>query len=1043
MAKFKELGFSPGFFIRKGKIFIIVSLFLMILTGARILWIVTLHNSQQPHAINGQLDLRQWDANKGRTVTLDGQWEFYPDIQLMSVEKVIDDKAQFIQVPGGWNQSISAENSPYGYGSYRLQVLVNPKDEVTYSVRIPSIRSSSELYVNGRLLSKSGQPGKTAQETIAYNIPYSASFTTNGRNVIDIVIHVANFKDPRNSGIVRSIKFGKEEAIAREAQFSVTMQQMVAIVFLMHAVYALILYLVGNREKRLLYFALLTISAMFTNLLGSDEKLLSYWFPINYEWGFKLVHLSMVSLAYALLQCVKHQFPTSWRKFFPYFFALCGLSILMSLLLSAHYVIILQPLYTTLMGISITLTIISMFYTSIKKIKDNTLLLLAIMAFGNNLIWWGLFLITGIKIVYYPFDLIIAVACFASFWFKRYFKVHSEAHELTKKLQRSDKLKDEFLANTSHELRNPLHGILNISKAVLEREQLTLHNKSIKDLETVLSVGRRMTLMLNDLLDTMSLKEHTYRLKYQTFSIDTVATGVLDMLQFMTEGKQIRLINDIPEDFPQVFADENRVIQIVFNVLHNAVKYTDEGTIAIRSFVKDGRAQIVISDTGVGIDEETMKRIFEPYEQAYLGNTIIEGGFGLGLSISKQLVELHGGTLQVKSVLGQGSEFSFTLQLADDTIDQQDAVNVSTILSSYNIARSALAATAIHVDDRTEPQLKIVENRPRVLVVDDDPINLRVIESILTLEKFDIVTVTSGKKALAILDTKEWDLIISDVMMPQMSGYELTRRIRQRFTIAELPILLLTARSQSQDIENGFLAGANDYVVKPVDALEIRSRVRALTEVKQSTHERLRMEAAWLQAQIQPHFFFNTLNAILALSEIDMKRMRNLLEAFSDYLRESFKFQNLDELVSIEEELSLVRSYLFIEQERFGDRLQVTWDIEENIQLLIPALTIQPIVENAVRHGITKQVQGGNIRIRVLDYVNYVEISVTDDGVGMDEVMVQRLLVRQTANKSGVGLLNTNLRLKQHYGEGLQINSKLEVGTTISFIVLKNNAKSH
>ncbi len=296
---------------------------------------------------------------------------------------------------------------------------------------------------------------------------------------------------------------------------------------------------------------------------------------------------------------------------------------------------------------------------------------------------------------------------------------------------------------------------------------------------------------------------------------------------------------------------------------------------------------------------------------------------------------------------------------------------------------------------------------------------------------------------MAILDTKEWDLIISDVMMPQMSGYELTRRIRQRFTIAELPILLLTARSQSQDIENGFLAGANDYVVKPVDALEIRSRVRALTEVKQSTHERLRMEAAWLQAQIQPHFFFNTLNAILALSEIDMKRMRNLLEAFSDYLRESFKFQNLDELVSIEEELSLVRSYLFIEKERFGDRLQVTWDIEENIQLLIPALTIQPIVENAVRHGITKQVQGGNIRIRVLDYVNYVEISVTDDGVGMDEVMVQRLLVRQTANKSGVGLLNTNLRLKQHYGEGLQINSKLEVGTTISFIVLKNNAKSH
>ncbi|QDP99780.1 response regulator [Lysinibacillus fusiformis] len=1034
MDKFGESDFSPGFFKRTGKIYILVSLFLIILTGTRILWIVTFHNLDQPYAINGQLDLQEWDANDGRTITLDGQWEFYPHVWLMG-ESSIEERAQFIQVPGGWNDFVSADNSPYGYGSYRLRILVNPNDEKTYSIRIPSVRSSSELYVNGRLLSKSGQPGKTAEETIAYNIPYSASFPTNGSNVIEIVVQVANFKDPRNSGIVRSIKFGEVESITRETQFSITMQQMVAIVFLMHGVYALILFFVGHREKRLLYFSLLTISAMFINLLGSDEKLLSYWFPINYEWGFKLVHLSMVSLAYALFQCVKPQFPVSWRKFFPYYIALCGLAILLSLLLPAQYVIMLQPLYTILLSISIVLTIISMFLTSIKEIKDNTLLLLAIVAFGNNLFWWGIFLITGIKSIYYPFDLIIAIACFASFWFRGYFKIHAEANLLTKKLQRSDKLKDEFLANTSHELRNPLHGILNISKAVLEREQPTLNQNSIKDLETVLSVGRRMSLMLNDLLDTMSLKEHSQQLNLQTFSIHTIVTGVIDMLQFMTEDKPIRLINDIPVDFPKVFADENRVIQIIFNVLHNAVKYTNEGTISIHSFVKDGRAQIVISDTGVGIDEETMIRIFEPYEQAYHGNTMIEGGFGLGLSISKQLVELHGGTLQAKSVLGQGSEFSFTLQLSNDTNEQQETVN--TILSSFNVAESTISMTSKQFDSISEQQPKIVENRPRVLVVDDDPINLRVIETILTVEKFDIVTVTSGKKALAILDATEWDLIISDVMMPQMSGYELTRKIRQRFTITELPILLLTARSQPQDIENGFLAGANDYVVKPVDALEIRTRAKALTEVKQSVRERLRMEAAWLQAQIQPHFFFNTLNAILALSEIDMNRMRNLLEAFSDYLRESFKFQNIDELIPIEEELNLVRSYLFIEKERFGDRLHVTWEITENIEMMLPALTIQPLVENAVRHGIMKQVQGGNIHIQVLDYVHYVEIIVTDDGVGMDESMVQRILVRQTTNKSGVGLLNTDLRLKQHYGKGLQINSKQDYGTTVSFIVLK------
>src|SRR5690625_3178755 len=151
-------------------------------------------------------------------------------------------------------------------------------------------------------------------------------------------------------------------------------------------------------------------------------------------------------------------------------------------------------------------------------------------------------------------------------------------------------------------------------------------------------------------------------------------------------------------------------------------------------------------------------------------------------------------------------------------------------------------------------------------------------------------------------------------MMPRMSGYELTRIIRKRFTISELPILRLTARNRPEDIENGFLAGANDYVTKPVDAVELKSRVNALTEVRKSSRERLRMESAWLQAQIQPHFLFNTLNSIIALSEIDTTRMQKLLEAFSNVLRGKFNFQNINEFVPIESELDLIRSYLYIEK---------------------------------------------------------------------------------------------------------------------------------
>src|SRR5690625_6872797 len=146
--------------------------------------------------------------------------------------------------------------------------------------------------------------------------------------------------------------------------------------------------------------------------------------------------------------------------------------------------------------------------------------------------------------------------------------------------------------------------------------------------------------------------------------------------------------------------------------------------------------------------------------------------------------------------------------------------------------------------------------------------------------EYNVFTTSSGKKALELLQTEEFDLIISDVMMPHMSGYELTQKIREQFSISELPILLLTARNQLEDIHTGFLVGANDYITKPVEALELKARVEALTNLKQSVQEQLHMEAAWLQAQIKPHFLFNTLNSIASLSEVDPSKMVKLINEF-------------------------------------------------------------------------------------------------------------------------------------------------------------------
>ncbi|MNO22325.1 Autoinducer 2 sensor kinase/phosphatase LuxQ [compost metagenome] len=1013
----------------------IVGLFIAVLVSARFIWMGKFYPAVQPQIVDGVLDLRDWDAaGENHTINLDGQWEFYPQMFLMEHRKAtlpIDHK--LLQVPGPWNNSLNSESaSPYGYGSYRLQILVNPERDYTYSIHVPSVRSSSELYVNGRLLAESGQPAAEEKNYEPKNLPYSASFTANGASVIEVVIQAANFKDYRDSGIVRSLSFGTEEAVGREIRLSTFMQQLVAIVFLMHAVYAIILYLTGPKDKNLLYSSLIIFSLTFMNLLGSEEKVLHYWLMINYDWGFKLVHLSMIGISYALLEFLRRQLSPFWDKILRGLVFLCIIGGILSLLLPVEYMLIIQPFYFLMMFIAFVFSIWFMLITALKQIRDSVFLLLAVIALSSNFVWWGIFLITGISVVYYPFDLIIALACVASMWFKGYFREHLETKKLAARLQEADRLKDQFLANTSHELRNPLHGILNLSQAVLEREP-AMHDKSIKDLENVLTVGRRMSLMLNELLDAMSLRQNAPRLQLGSCSMQSIVTGVVDMLSFMTEGKNVRLSNCIPEHFPHVLADENRVIQIVYNLIHNAVKFTNEGEVSIQGYTDNGKAYITIADTGIGMDAVTKERIFEPYEQADPKRSMIEGGFGLGLSICKQLVELHGGALQVHSVPGQGSEFIFSLQLTDTAAPQEDTG--AEIVASVEAVHPSSASSTVHRSIPKQPPA----DRPRILVVDDDPMNLNVIESILSLEHYEILSVTSGKQAIAALDSKEWDLVISDVMMPLMSGYELTRMIRKRFTVTELPVLLLTARSQPGDVENGFLAGANDYVTKPVDTLEIRSRVRALTTVKQTVRERLQMEAAWLQAQIQPHFLFNTLNAVTAFSETDLDKMRKLIDELGLFLRNKFQYNNMDELAPIEDELSIVRSYVYIEQVRFEERLNVAWEIEDYKDLKIPLLTIQPLVENAIRHGIMKRTSGGNIVIRLSDYETYVKVSVEDDGEGMDAAEQQRIFEKKSSSRTGVGLINTDLRLKRHFGNGLQITSRSGVGTTVAFIVPKPN----
>ncbi len=412
-----------------------------------------------------------------------------------------------------------------------------------------------------------------------------------------------------------------------------------------------------------------------------------------------------------------------------------------------------------------------------------------------------------------------------------------------------DKLKDDFLANTSHELRTPLNGIIGLAESLLDGIAGPLSEQAHFNLDLIVSSGKRLANLINDILDFSRLKNNELILQTRPIHMHAVTNVVLTLSQPLLGDKPVKLINQISPDLPCVLADENRVQQIMHNLIDNAIKFTPVGRVMVSAQVLDHKDQdltadfgnlselvITVADTGIGIPTAKFEDIFEVFEQAD-GSTAREyGGTGLGLSITKKLVELHGGKIRVESQLDQGTHFSFTLPLATgQPSDQPPLVEVSRIQADRHPVETSKprAASAAH-QSNGQQQFKI-------LIVDDEPINLQVLKNYLSLNNYNVTQATDGFEALKLLGESEqqFDLIILDIMMPRMSGYEVSQKVRQLYPPHQLPVVMLTAKNQVSDLVTGFNAGANDYLTKPVNKEELLARIGTLLMLKQ-TQDNLR-----------------------------------------------------------------------------------------------------------------------------------------------------------------------------------------------------------
>jgi PAS domain S-box-containing protein len=380
--------------------------------------------------------------------------------------------------------------------------------------------------------------------------------------------------------------------------------------------------------------------------------------------------------------------------------------------------------------------------------------------------------------------------------------------------ERANRLKDEFLATISHELRNPLNAILGWAH-MLRLGKLTPPNAE-RAVETIYRNARSQAQLVSDLLDVSRIISGKLRLDVRTVDLISIVTAALDSIRPAAEAKEIRVQTVLDPATGPISGDSDRLQQIVWNLLTNAVKFTPTGgRIQVKVHRLDSNVEIVVSDTGVGINKEFLPYVFDRFRQADASTTRVHGGLGLGLSIVHQLVDLHGGSVSVNSEgEGQGATFTILLPFVGAANDQKEVEAASPVQTDEVVGLEGL------------PSLEGLT----VLVVDDEADTRELIREVLKECGSEVIVSRSAAEALEAIEKYKPDILISDLGMPDEDGYSLITKIRalppERG--GHIPAAALTAYARAEDRMRVLRSGFQFHLPKPVDSAELVTVVASL-----------------------------------------------------------------------------------------------------------------------------------------------------------------------------------------------------------------------
>ncbi|MBP9164888.1 MAG: SpoIIE family protein phosphatase [Leptospiraceae bacterium] len=818
---------------------ILICFFLLISCGVS--------NYNYPKAIDGKIDLSSWNDMSIYSVKLDGEWEFYPDRYILGEEFEKPENSSekiLITVPSHWGSYLKdkfphRENVGEAYGTFRLKIIYPQNSR--FAISSSWVANAFRLYCGKKLLLTQGTPGTSREDTIPYNDYFSVNLTD--CNSDEIVFHIANFNH-RLGGLRQPVTLVRDTFQFKHLMKEEAILYVLVSINLAFFLYHFLLWVLRRNDKASLFFSFLCIGTCV--LIFTSEKFFQRLVNQNiFDLQYRLEFISIPLLIMANLAFMKNLFPQeiSYKLSFTIysigFFISIPFAILPSVA-SSYFV----PYMQFFVFVALLTVIAIAILARIRKRRLSRAIIfaysLAFLCVLYDILMLNGFIPVGMRLMPFGFLGVIFVqaGAIAGLFTEAYHTAEHLSNNLkeevalkTKELadanisiQTAYEQKTAFFQNISHELRTPLTLI----KGPI---QAAIRNQSPLDKEEIEMIGRnsnRLLQLVNQLLDLQKITSGQMKADIKPINLYLFLKMITESFSPYLKSKEISITFTPHSDALYVLADLDKLEKCIDNYISNAYKFTPaKGKIEIitSEFSNDkNQIQVLVKDNGVGIPYEKQKFLFSRFGYSEISLSKDQEGTGLGLSLVKQLVELMNGSVGYSSVAGEGSSFWFTLLVSEEHIDSNPL--------DFSLRQDILEFSSQKKSKKEELNYENPKSNEKILIVDDNSDLRRYIEKLLGSEGYMIITAFDGLDGKQKAENYNPDLIITDLMMPRLSGIDMIKKLRENILFKTTPILLLTAKAEEETRKEVVRAGADGYLSKPFDDSELVVTVRNLLNLK-------------------------------------------------------------------------------------------------------------------------------------------------------------------------------------------------------------------